>query len=120
VGRLETPPLGTASPAADSGRWPLSASSGQTVTGANGVSTVPQVRRADTIAGFLCAFSLAIAGIAIARTPGLLAPVAILIALVAARMSEAHRTLAGWAVAAGTAAFVLGMIVAISTDNALY
>jgi hypothetical protein len=84
------------------------------------MSAVPQPRRADTIAGFLCAFSLAIAGIAVARTPGLLAPVAIALALVAARMSEAHRKLAGWALVASSVAFVVGMVVAIVTENPLY
>jgi ABC-type Mn2+/Zn2+ transport system permease subunit len=84
------------------------------------VSAVPEPRRADLIAGFLCAFSLAIAAVAIARTPGLLAPVAILIALVAARMSDAHRKLAAWAVGLSTAAFLVGMVVAISTDAPLY
>jgi len=84
------------------------------------MSAVPQPRRADVIAGFLCAFALAIAGIATVRTPGLLAPVAILVALIAARMSEAHRKLAAWAVGLSTVAFVVGMVVAISTDSALY
>jgi hypothetical protein len=84
------------------------------------VSAIPETRRADTIAGFLCAFSLALAGVAIARTPALLAPAAILVALVAARMSEAHRKLAAWAVGLATAAFVLGMTVAIATDNPLF
>ena len=59
-------------------------------------------RRADTIAGFLCAFALALSLVAIARTPALLAPVAILVALVAARMSQAHQKLAAWAVGVAT------------------
>ena len=84
------------------------------------MSAIPRPRRADTIAGFLCAFSLALAGVAIARTPGLLAPAAILVALVAARMTETHRRLAGWAVGLATLAFFLGMVVAISTDHPLY
>lgn len=84
------------------------------------MSAVPEHRRADTIAGFLCAFSLTLAGISIARTPGLLAPVAILIALVAARMSVAHRRLAAWTLVAATSAFFVGMVVAISTDNRLF
>ena len=77
-------------------------------------------RRADTVAGFLCAFSFALSGIAIARDPGLLAPVAIVVALVAARMTVAHRTLAAVAVAVATLAFFLGMVVAIATDNPLF
>lgn len=83
------------------------------------MSTVPY-RQADRIAGFLCAFSFALSGIAIARHPGLLAPAAILVALVAVRMTESHRTLAAVAVAVGAVAFVLGMTVAISTDASLY
>ncbi len=84
------------------------------------MSTVPQHRRADVIAGFLCAFSFAVAGIATVRTPVLLAPAAILLALVAARMSEVHRKLAAWAVGLATAAFVVGMTVAVLTDTPLY
>jgi hypothetical protein len=85
------------------------------------VATVPQhQRRADMVAGFLCAFSFTLSGLAIARTPGVLAPAAILLALVAARMTESHRTLAGVAVAVSVLAFFFGMLVAISTDNALY
>jgi len=77
-------------------------------------------RRADTVAGFLCAFSFALSGLAIALKPGLLAPVAILLALAAARMTESHRTLAGAAVIVATLGFFFGMIVAISTDNPLF
>jgi hypothetical protein len=77
-------------------------------------------RRADMVAGFLCAFSFALSGIALARTPGLLAPAAIVVALVAARMTRTHRTLAGAAVVVGTLAFFLGMTVAISTDTRLF
>ena len=84
------------------------------------MSSVPQPRRADMIAGFLCAFALALSLVAIARTPGLLAPVAILVALVAARMTESHQRLAAWTVAVSTSAFVLGMVVAISTDSPLF
>lgn len=77
-------------------------------------------RHADTVAGFLCAFSLALSGIAIVRQPGLLAPAAILVALVAARMTEVHRRLAAVTVTAAGLAFLLGMVVAILTDSSLY
>jgi hypothetical protein len=77
-------------------------------------------RRADTVAGFLCAFSFAMSGIALARTPGLLAPVAVILAVAAARMTETHRTLAGAAVVVATLAFFFGMIAAISTDAPLF
>jgi hypothetical protein len=68
----------------------------------------------------LAAFSLALSGIAIVRQPGLLAPAAILVALVAARMSEAHRRLASVAVGVAGVAFVLGLVVAVLTDASLY
>lgn len=84
------------------------------------MSAVPHQHRADLIAGFLSALSLALAGIATVRTPGLLAPAAILVALVAARMSEAHRRLAAWAVALSTLAFFVGMLVAIATDSRIF
>jgi predicted membrane protein len=85
------------------------------------MSTFEQpARRADTVSGFLCAMSLTVAGIAIVRQPALLSPVAILIALAAARMTNAHRTLAAISVVVATLAFFFGMLVAISTDNALY
>jgi ABC-type Mn2+/Zn2+ transport system permease subunit len=84
------------------------------------VSAIPHQRTADTIAGFLCAFSLALAGIAIVRQPGLLGPAAIVVALVAARMTESHRTLAAISVAVAGCSFFLGMLVAIWTDNPLF
>jgi hypothetical protein len=84
------------------------------------MSATAAQQRADRVAGFLCAFSFALSGIAIARTPGLLATAAIVVALVAARMTEAHRRLASVAVGVAAAAFVLGMTVAVLTDNGLY
>jgi hypothetical protein len=84
------------------------------------VSTAAGQHRADRVAGFLCAFSFALSGIAIARTPGLLATSAIIVALVAARMTETHRRLASVAVGVGAAAFVVGMSVAVLTDNGIY
>lgn len=74
----------------------------------------------DLVAGFLCAFSLALSGIALTRSPGLLATAAIVVALVALRMSAARHTLASVAVAAGGLAFFLGMTIAVVTASPLY
>jgi len=74
----------------------------------------------DRVAGFLCAFSFALSGIAVVRTPGLLAVAAILTALVAVVMTRAHRTLAAVAVVVATLAFFFGMVVAVLTGSALY
>ena len=84
------------------------------------MSAVPAQRNADRIAGFLCAFSFALSGIAIARTPGVLATAAVIVALVAARMTQTHRTLAAVAVGVAGTAFVLGMTVAVLTDSGIY
>jgi hypothetical protein len=86
------------------------------------MSTVPspQRQRADTVSGFLCAFAFALSAIAFVQRPGLLAPVAILVALVAVRMTQAHRTLAAVAVAVAGLAFFFGMIVAIVTEKPIY
>lgn len=77
-------------------------------------------RRGDRVAGFLCAFSFALSGLAFVTRPGLLAPAAVVVALVATRMTEAHRTLAAAAVAFSALAFLFGMIIAISADTPLY
>jgi hypothetical protein len=74
----------------------------------------------DVVAGFLCAFSLALSGIALARDPALLSSAAIVVALVALRMSQARQTLASVAVAVGALAFFFGMVIAIVTANPLY
>jgi hypothetical protein len=86
------------------------------------MSTVPspQRQRADMVSGFLCAFAFALSGIALVQRPGLLAPVAILVALIAVRMTQAHRTLAAVAVAVAGLAFFFGMIVAIVTEKPIY
>ena len=84
------------------------------------MSAVAETPRSDRVAGFLCAFSFVLSGVALARSPAVLATAAILVALVATRMTERHRTLAAVAVAAGAMAFVLGMVVAVLTDNGLY
>lgn len=85
------------------------------------MSTISQPeRRADQIAGFLCACSLALSGVALVTRPGVLATAAIVVALVAVRMAEARRTLATIAVFAGAFAFLAGMTIAISADTPLY
>lgn len=84
------------------------------------MSAPAAAHNADRVAGFLCAFSFALSGIALVRNPGLLATTAIVVALVAVVMTRAHRTLAAAAVATATLAFFLGMVFAVLTDSALY
>jgi ABC-type Mn2+/Zn2+ transport system permease subunit len=77
-------------------------------------------RRADRVAGFLCAFSFALSGLALVQRPGLLAPAAIIVAFVAVRMTETHRRLASVAVLLAGLAFFFGMLVSITTDHPIY
>jgi hypothetical protein len=84
------------------------------------VSAVAESQGADRVAGFLCAFSFTLSGVALARSPALLATAAIIVALVATRMTTKHATLAAVAVGFGACAFVLGMVVAVLTDSGLY
>lgn len=71
----------------------------------------------DTIAGLMGAAAVALAGIAVVYYPGRLAPFAIVLGLVAARMSARFERLALAAVVAGGIAFVVGMTVAVLTEN---
>jgi hypothetical protein len=84
------------------------------------VSTMASSHQRDLVAGFLCAFSLALSGIALVRNPGLLSCVAIVVALVALRMSETRQRLAAVAVAVGGLAFFFGMVIAVVTAHPLY
>jgi ABC-type Mn2+/Zn2+ transport system permease subunit len=49
-----------------------------------------------------------------------LVPAAVILALVAVRMTDRFRTLAAWAVGLSILWWLLGMTVAVITDNPLY
>lgn len=82
---------------------------------------------ADTIGGLLAVASIVLSGIAMGfglllqldARPARLAPVAILLALVAARMSPKFQSLALKAALFGAFAWVVGMTVAVVTDGPL-
>ncbi len=82
---------------------------------------------ADTVAGLLAAASIVLSAIAmgvglllqIDAHPARLSPVAIIVALVAARMSERYQSLALKAALFGAVAWVVGMTVVIVTDGPL-
>jgi FtsH-binding integral membrane protein len=96
------------------------------------VSAVDETRddrssAADTIAGLLAVASIVLSGIAMGfglllqldQKPARIAPVAILLALVAARMSARHQSLALKAALFAAFAWVIGMTVAVITDGPL-
>jgi hypothetical protein len=74
----------------------------------------------ETVAGFLAAAALFVSAIGVAYRPARLIPVAVLLALVSARMTERYSRLAGWAVAATVLFWTLGMTIAVITENPLY
>jgi len=75
---------------------------------------------ADTIAGLLAALSIFASAIGVAYRPARLIPFAIGLALVAAAMSPRHRRLTSLAVGLGGLCFLLGMTVAVITDNPIF
>lgn len=75
---------------------------------------------ADTVAGFLATISILASALGLVYRPTRIVPFAILLALVAARMSARNERLAGWAIAAGVACWTLGMAIAVVTSNPLY
>jgi hypothetical protein len=89
------------------------------------VSTAPIEERrssgAETAAGFLAAISLTASAIALVYRPLRLAPFAILIGLIAAGLAkERHTRLAAAAVIAASAAWLIGMAIAVLTSNPIY
>ena len=89
------------------------------------MSTAPIEERrssgAETAAGFLAAISLTASAIAIVYRPLRLAPFAILIALIAAGLAkERHARLAAGAVIVASAAWLIGMAIAVLTSNPIY
>ena len=89
------------------------------------MSTTPLEERrstgAETAAGFLAAISLTASAIALVYRPVRLAPFAILIALIASALAtERHKRLAAGAVVAASAAWLIGMTIAVLTSNPIY
>ena len=81
----------------------------------------------DVVAGLLAAASIVLSAIAMGlglllqldAHPARLAPVAIVLALVAARMSERYQSLALKAALFGALAWVVGMTIVVATDGPL-
>jgi hypothetical protein len=75
---------------------------------------------AETVAGLMAAASIAVGAVALVERPAVIAPGAIIVALVAAGIGGRHETLARWAVALGALWWFLGMTIAIATGGELY
>ena len=75
---------------------------------------------ADTIAGLLATVSIFTSAVGLVNRPVRLLPFAILLAFVAARMSDRQQRLAGIAIAAAVICWTVGMTIAVVTENPLY
>ena len=94
------------------------------------VEETPQKRSpaVDTVAGLLAAASIVLSAIAMGvglllqvdAHPARLAPAAIILALVAARMSERYQSLALKAAMIGAISWVVGMTIVVVTDGPLF
>ena len=103
-------------------RAPADAEQGAACDGAR-VSAQPQSASsgtAETIASFLAAVSIFASCIAVAYRPGRVIPFALLLALLAAGIGGRATRLAAWAIAVGGVCFIVGMAVAVLTDNPIF
>ena len=74
----------------------------------------------DTVAGLFLMVSIFASAIGLVWRPARLVPFAVVLALVAARMSPRHERLATLAVAAAVVGWTVGMALAVLTGNPLY
>ena len=77
-------------------------------------------RPSETIAGLLAALSIFASCLGVAYRPARLIPVAILLALLAAALGGRHSRLAVFAIALGGVCFIVGMAIAVLTDNPIF
>ena len=74
----------------------------------------------EAVAGLMASAALFTSLLGVAYKPARLIPVAVLMAFVAARMTERHSRLAGFAVAACVVCWTVGMTIAVVTERPLY
>jgi predicted cation transporter len=74
----------------------------------------------DTVAGVLAMISIFASALGLVWRPVRVIPFAVVLALIAARMSARHERLVAWAVAAAVACWTVGMALAVITENPLY
>lgn len=75
---------------------------------------------ADTVAGLLATISIFASVLGAAWRPVRILPFAILLALIASRMTSRQERLVGFAVGASVVAWCVGMTIAVLTQNPLY
>jgi hypothetical protein len=81
---------------------------------------IQEDRPADAIAGLLASLALFASLIGLAYRPARLIPFAIVIALIAAAMGGRHARLAAAAVFVGGLCFIVGLALAVITNNPIF
>jgi hypothetical protein len=86
------------------------------------VSTGPisEDRPADTIAGLLAALSILASAIGLAYRPARLVPFGLLLAVIAVGIGGRNSRLAATGIVVGGVCFVVGMAVAVITNNPVF
>jgi hypothetical protein len=74
----------------------------------------------DAVAGLLASISIFASALGLIWRPVRIVPFAILLALIAARMSARQQHLAGFAIAVAVVCWTVGMTIAVVTANPLY
>ena len=74
----------------------------------------------EAVAGLLASAAIFAAAVGVIHRPVRLIPVAVVLALVAARMTTRYSRLAGLAIAIVVVCWVLGMTIAVVTERPLY
>ena len=75
---------------------------------------------ADTVAGFLATLSIFASALGLIWRPVRLIPFAVLLALIAGRMSARNERIAWYAVVAAVVCWTAGMTIAVVTENPVY
>ena len=88
--------------------------------GPDGADSLRRDRPVEAVAGLMASAALFTSFIALVYRPMRIAPIAVLIALVAAVMGGRHARLAGAAVAVGTICWAIGMAIAVLWEKPLF
>lgn len=74
----------------------------------------------EAVAGLMATAAIFTSALGVAYRPVRMIPLAVVLALVAARMTTRYSRLAGWAIAAVVICWILGMAIAVITERPLY
>jgi hypothetical protein len=85
-----------------------------------GTGTSDRWSAADTMAGFLASVSIFASALGLIWRPVRIIPFAVLLALIAGRMSARNERLATAAVVASVVCWTVGMTIAVVTENPLF